>query len=174
VTTTGLDAYAIGEGNANIRLTGTTITTTSDGSGGIFVNGTGSTVTGTGLTIKVLGNYDTVNNYGPTGFTNESYPGFFGGGISSLTNSSILTTGTNAPGGYTASGGITTLNAVSIVTSGFNSYGVQTDVGGTTNITGGSFTTSGGTPPPFSFPTRARSTSPVPRFRRPATALRGC
>ena len=73
--------------------------------GGPFANGTGSTVTATGVTITTHGNYDTVNDFGAAGLANQSYPGSPGGGVVTLTNSSILTTGTEANGVYTANGG---------------------------------------------------------------------
>ena len=148
-STTGTDAYVAGAfttgatGVATLNLSGTTITATGDGSGGLFANGTGSTVTAIGLTITTHGNYDTVNNFGPAGLANQSYPGSPGGGVVTLTNSSILTTGTSATGVYTANGGVTTLRGDSIATSGTNSNGVFSDVGGTINITGGSVSTTG-------------------------------
>ena len=85
-------------GVATLNLSGTIIAATGDGSGGLFANGTGSTVTGTGLSITTHGNYDSVNNFGPAGLTNQLYPGSPGGGVVTLTNSSILTTGTQATG----------------------------------------------------------------------------
>ena len=128
---------------ATLNLSGTTITATGDGSGGLFANGTGSTVTATGVTITTHGNYDTVNNFGPAGVTNQSYPGSPGGGVVTLTNSSILTTGTQSPGVYTSDGGTTNLTGDSITTSGPNAQGVNTTNSGTTKVSGGSITTSG-------------------------------
>ncbi len=147
-STTGTDAYVAGAFTtggtevATLNLSGTTITATGDGSGGLFANGTGSTVTATGVTITTHGNYDTVNNFGPAGVTNQSYPGSPGGGVVTLTNSSILTTGTQSPGVYTSDGGTTNLTGDSITTSGPNAQGVNTTNSGTTNVSGGSITTS--------------------------------
>ena len=112
-STTGTDAYVAGSINgATLNLNGTTVTATGDGSGGLAVNGTGSTITATELTITTHGNYDSANNFGPTGATNQSYGEISGGGTLTLTNSSIVTTGTQAPGVYTANGGTTNLTGV--------------------------------------------------------------
>jgi autotransporter family porin len=148
-STTGTDAYVAGAfttggtGVATLNLSGTTITATGDGSGGLFANGTGSTVTATGVTITTHGNYDSVNGFHATGVTNQSYPGSPGGGLVTLTSSSILTTGTQATGVYTANGGTTRLTGDSITTSGANSNGVQADPGGSITLNGGSVSTTG-------------------------------
>ena len=60
---------------------------------------TGSTITASGVAITTHGNFDTVNVFGPAGFNNQSSLAFPGGGMLNLTDSSILTTGTQAMGG---------------------------------------------------------------------------
>ena len=60
-----------------------------------------------------------------------------------LTNSSILTTGTQSLGIYTANGGTTKLTGNSISTTGANSYGVEVGAGGSIILNGGSITTDG-------------------------------
>jgi hypothetical protein len=148
-STTGTDAYVAGAfttggtGVATLNLSGTTITATGAGSGGLAVNGTGATITGTGLTITTHGNYDSVNNFSGAGATNQSYSGSPGGGVLTLTNSSILTTGTIAQGVNTANGGITTLTDDTITTSSFEATALSTVSSGQTTMTGGSLNTTG-------------------------------
>ena len=148
-STTGTDAYVAGvfttggTGVATLNLNGTTITATGAGSGGLAANGTGSTLTATGVTITTHGNYEAVNDFGPAGLTNQSYPGSPGGGVVTLTNSSILTTGMQATGVYTADGGTTKLMGDSITTSGANSVGVEAGAGGSITLNGGSVATTG-------------------------------
>jgi len=73
-STTGTDAFVAGStSGGTLNLSGTTITATGAGSGGLYANGTGSTVTGTGLTITTHGNYDSENNFGAAGISNQSY-----------------------------------------------------------------------------------------------------
>ena len=104
-STTGTDAFVAGStSGGTLNLSGTTITATGAGSGGLYANGTGSTVTGTGLTITTHGNYDSENNFGATGISNQSYGEISGGGFVTLTSSSILTMGTQATGVSTANG----------------------------------------------------------------------
>jgi len=74
VAVTGTDAFVAGStSGGTLNLSGTTITATGAGSGGLYANGTGSTVTGTGLTITTHGNYDSENNFGAAGISNQSY-----------------------------------------------------------------------------------------------------
>jgi Autochaperone Domain Type 1 len=143
-STSGLSSYVIGAtGAATVNLSGTTITATGDGSGGLAANGTGSTITATGISITTNGNVDTSTGSHASGIANQTYSTYIGGGIVTLSDSTMLTTGGQANGSYTANGGITTLTNDSIATQGTNSLGVITDVGGTTIISGGSITTAG-------------------------------
>ena len=105
---------------------------------------TGSTVTGTGLTITTHGNYDSENNFGAAGVTNQSYGEMSGGGVVTLTGSSILTTGTQATGVYTANGGATTLTNDTVTTDGDGSTGlIVSGAGSKLNASGVIVTTLG-------------------------------
>ena len=59
ITTEGNSAYAVvSEGAGKTTLSGATITTTGDGSGGLGVNGAGSRIDATHVTISTTGGFD--------------------------------------------------------------------------------------------------------------------
>ena len=59
--------------HGTVNLTGTQISTTGSGSGGVVTDGTGSTLNGTNLTIKINSAYDAVNGWTPAGVDNQSF-----------------------------------------------------------------------------------------------------
>ena len=143
-STTGTDAFVAGSTNGRtLNLSGTTITATGDGSGGLYANGTGSTVTGTELTITTHGDYDSENNFHAAGIANQSYGEISGGGLVTLTSSSILTTGTQATGVYTANGGTTTINGGSVTTQGTQADAIGAFSGAQVTVEGTTISTSG-------------------------------
>ena len=119
ISTAGNAAYAVvADGKGFISLSGTTIGTTGNGSGGLGINGSGSEIDASGVTITTTGGIDPV--------TGQHSYGIY-----------------NGPFGEFASGGVAKITDLTISTQGAAMFGVLTSVGGSTTITGGSYSTSG-------------------------------
>ena len=135
--TGGLDAYALAVGaGGTMQATGTAVTTTGAGSGGISVNGSTASFTGSNLTINITGATDTVNQFFPTGLDNQSYKTDVGGGTATLTNSTITVAANGGSGVFTTNAGSTTIIGGSVATSGVAAYGVLGEGGSATTLTG--------------------------------------
>jgi hypothetical protein len=135
INTTGIGAYAVvAESGGVITLAGTTIGTTGNGSGGLGINGVGSEVDATGVSITTTGAF----NSGPVqhayGVYNGPYGSFPSGGIAKLTDSSVSTQGAQMHGVVTDSGGATTILGGSISTAGSGAHAILSLNGGATTV----------------------------------------
>ena len=159
ITTTGASADAVASDGSGSRTTlsgGTTILTMNNGSAGFVVVGAGAAATATGIAITTHGGVDTSDGFIPAGAYNgqDAADGFPNGGAMQLTNTVILTTGSNAPGVVTNTGGMTTISGGSVTTSGIGSPGVfVTGAGSSVTATGVAVSTTG------NFDTSANSSS---------------
>ncbi|MDE3177354.1 MAG: hypothetical protein KGM15_14725 [Pseudomonadota bacterium] len=143
-STSGQGSYVAGAtSGGSVQLAGATLTATGLGSGGLFVNGSTASVTGSNLTISVKGGYDTTDKIGAVGAANQSFLGYSGGGKLTLTNSTISVGSLGGAGVYTADSGSTTIIGGSIATSGVNSTGVATQTGAATSLSGVNVATTG-------------------------------
>jgi Autochaperone Domain Type 1 len=148
VTTTGASADAVGSDGAGSSIAlsgGTTILTTNNGSAGLVVVGSGAAATATGIAITTHGDEDTSDGFIPAGAYNgqDTADDFPNGGTMHLTNTVILTTGSNAPGVETNSGGVTTISGGSISTAGNGSYAVVAQSNGSISLSGTTISTTG-------------------------------
>jgi len=142
--TAGADVYvALATPGGTLKLRGTSITATGLGAGGIGLNGSTASLTGANLTIVTHGDFDAANSFGAAGLTNQGFGQNTGGGVVSLTNSTIATTGSQAIGAANLNSGLMTITGGAITTSGVQSSGILTASGATTNLTGVQITTSG-------------------------------
>ena len=131
IMTSGTGAYAaVAHSGGTVSLTDVTIGTTANGSGGLGINGAGSEIDATGVSITTTGGYDATSQQHSYGVYNGPYQSFTSGGVAKLTDTTIST-------------------------SGVSMYGVITSTGGTTTILGGSVMTSGRAPTPWCRPTAA-------------------
>jgi hypothetical protein len=137
-------AFAFDGGSVTLS-NGATILTTGDGSFGLFVNGAGASLTATEVSVTTRGAATAAFNVSAFGAYNGSAsPGDPIGGTMKLTDTTILTTGTDADGVETNSGGVTTINVGSVTTSGIGSPGVLvTGAGSSVTATGLAISTSG-------------------------------
>jgi Autochaperone Domain Type 1 len=129
ITTTGVSADAVASDGSGSSITlngGTTILTMNNGSAGLVVVGSGAAAMATGIGITTHGNEDTSDGFIAAGAYNGQDAGgaFPNGGTMQLTNTVILTTGSNAPGVETNSGGMTTISGGSVMTTGVGSVGI--------------------------------------------------
>ena len=142
--TSGLDSYVAGAvSGGTINLTGTAISSTSQGGGGLFANGSTAAVTGDNLTITITGAYDAANQFHPAGVDNQSFQSFVGGGTIKLTDSIISVTSDNGDGVFTDNSGATSIKGGSIATTGANSGAVYDWGASTTTLTDVQITTKG-------------------------------
>ena len=119
--TTGNTLYVAGVyGGGTVDLNGTAISATGVGSGGVFVNGTGGVLNATDVSISTQGGEDTSTGANADGAYNGAYlpGGLTSGGLMSLTNSKITTSGAGAAGVVTQNGGVTNVTGGSVATSG--------------------------------------------------------
>src|SRR5574337_724779 len=144
IATSGNGAYAVVSNSGGLTtLSGTSISTTGDGSGGLGVNGAGSEIDATNVTVSTTGGFDSASGLHAYGLYNGPYGDFTSGGVAKLTNSSISTEGAQMYGVFTSIGGVTTVTGGSVSTSGLGAIGVLTDGGGVVNLDGASVATSG-------------------------------
>ena len=146
--TTGNTLYVAGVyGGGTVDLNGTAISATGVGSGGVFVNGTGGVLNATDVSISTQGGEDTSTGANADGAYNGAYlpGGLTSGGLMSLTNSKITTSGAGAAGVVTQNGGVTNVSGGSVATSGQDADAlVVTGLDSKANLTGaGSFSTAG-------------------------------
>ena len=157
ISTSGPGAYAaVAVGGGKVALTGATIATTGDGSGGLGVNGAGSEIDATGLKISTQGGIDPVSGLHAYGAANSPHGSFATGGVLKLTDVAISTAGVAMYGVYTGAGSTTTFAGGSVATSGDGAVGLYTTGAGgsltTANLTvstsgagaSGAYVTSGG------------------------------
>ena len=81
-------------GGAAVTVTGTTVTSNGNGAQGLFVTGPGSSMTGSGLTVTANGSYDPITTFYSGAASNNAFGSFPTGGALTLSNSTLLTTGT--------------------------------------------------------------------------------
>ncbi len=133
ITTSGASAVAVASAGAGSKITLTggsetplTIQTTGNGGIGVAVNGAGASLTATGVTITTSGGIDSSSGIAIPAFGayNGAGPGTTAGGLMTLTNTSITTTGTGADGVVAATGGVTTINGGTVSTSGAGALGL--------------------------------------------------
>ena len=136
ITTLGTNAPAVlsqaGEGGASITLSGgTTILTFGDGSHGLAVNGSGASLSATGIGVKTHGvaAFGAANGFGPE---------FSAGGAMTLTDANIVTFGQDAHAVVVSGpGSITTLgNGNVLATQGDGAIGIYATAGGVVTATG--------------------------------------
>jgi Autochaperone Domain Type 1 len=124
-------------GGGRIDLNGTVISTTADGSGGIFINGAGGVINATGVTITTQGGVDSTSGTAAEGAYNGSDTGYPQGGTLVLTSTTITTAGLRAIGVHTNSAGSTTLTNSSVATSGQDAHALfVTGSGSQANLSG--------------------------------------
>ncbi len=117
--TSGIVASAVGVLNAgNLGITDAVLTTTGNGSAGLVVNGAGGQLTASNLTISTSGGIDAPSQSHADGVFNGAFGNYASGGVMTVANSSVKT-------------------------SGFQSYGVSGAAGSTTSFLGGSIATTG-------------------------------
>ena len=112
LATSGTSAAAVvAYSGGAVQLTGATVTTSGNGSTGLAVNGPSSSLTASGVSVKTSGGVDSTTGDHAYGAYNGPYlpGGLTSGGVLSLTNSTIATTGAQMAGVYTSIGGTTTL-----------------------------------------------------------------
>ena len=169
VTTYGNSAYAVvAHSGGLVQLNGTSISTNGNGSGGLGINGAGSEIDATNVTISTTGGFDSSTGQHSYGVYNGPYMSFTTGGAAKLTDTSVSTQGAQMYGVITSTGGATTLsggsvstsgdnanglyatgagssiatsNGTTIATTGANAIGVLADTGGAVTLNGGSVTT---------------------------------
>ena len=113
VTTQGVQADAVyAAGGSTTSLTNVTISTSGAGSKGLDVSGSGTSLTGAGLTITTAATIDPASG----AFSQGVYNGATGGGGVTLDRSAITTSGAFAIGLQTDNGGVTRFTGGSIVT----------------------------------------------------------
>jgi hypothetical protein len=137
VTTNGNSAYAVvAHSGGLVQLTGTSISTLGNGSGGLAINGAGSEIDATNVTISTLGGSD--SSTGPLQHSYGVYNGPFGsfpaGGVARLTDTSVSTQSDQMHGVNTSTGGSTTILGGSITTKGFDANAIYTQNGGITTV----------------------------------------
>ena len=144
VETGSADVYAVvATPGGTLKLTGTSVTATGLGAGGIGLNGSTTSFTGSNLTIVTHGNYNSANEFGAAGITNQSYGDNTGGGSVQLTNSSITATGSQAIGAANQNAGTMSISGGSISTSGAQSSGVISLTAAKTTLTNVAISTGG-------------------------------
>ena len=130
-------------GGGQVTISGTTINSNANGSQGLFVTGSGSSLSGSTLNITASGNVDPVTGFYSGAASNNAFGEFAAGGTLSLSNSTLTTTGAQSFGVYTANAGVTTLSNDNITNKGDNALAVESAAGGITTINSGSVTTQG-------------------------------
>jgi hypothetical protein len=135
ISTAGNGAYAVVANSGGlVKVAGTTIGTTGDGSGGLGINGAGSEIDATGVTITTTGAFDPVSTQHSYGVYNGPYGDFTSGGVAKLTDTSISTQGVEMFGVLTNTGGATTILGGSIATSGAGAHAILAEDGGTVTV----------------------------------------
>ena len=108
ISTAGNGAYAVvAESGGSISLSGTTISTVGNGSGGLGINGSGSEIDAAGVTIATTGAMDPVTGLHSYGVYNGPFGEFTSGGVAKLTDVSISTQGVQMYGVITSTGATT-------------------------------------------------------------------
>ena len=121
ISTSGAGAYAaVALGGGFASLLGANISTTGDGSGGLGVNGAGSEIDASAVTIATTGGFDPVSGLHAYGAANSPHGGFSTGGVLKLTDVTITTAGDAMHGVYAGANSTTTLTGGSVATSGAN------------------------------------------------------
>jgi len=177
ITTTGASANAIDVAQGgSVQVSGAQITTSLDGSQGLVVTGSSSTLMASGVSVTTKGGIDTTTGYYANGAYNGPGGSDLTGGTLSLTDSTIAVSGAQIFGVFTGTGGTTTISGGSVTTSGVGSIGVGTYGGGSTALTNSSVTTSGQdalpSPAPARRPISAAQTRSPPRAPAPSGSTR--
>ena len=122
-----------------MSLTGATITTTQNGSGGIGVNGTGSEVDATNVTISTAGALDQASGFHAYGVYNGPNSNYAAGGVAKLDQRVCLDPRREHVRRLRDTGGVTTFDGGSVTTSGDGAHGLYASGAGaslaTTNVT---------------------------------------
>ncbi len=145
ISTSGAGAYAaVAVGGGKLSLIGATIATTGDGSGGLGVNGAGSEIDATGVTISTKGGFDSASGLHAYGAANSPHGSFASGGVLNLTNVAISTAGDAMYGVYTGASSTTTYAGGSAATSGANADALHvTGAGASLTASGVALSTTG-------------------------------
>ncbi|TKR54863.1 autotransporter domain-containing protein [Allopusillimonas ginsengisoli] len=160
ISTAGADSHAVQASGTDsaITITGGTIQTKADRSWGFNVNGAKVVNSATVLTegqnsfgafVEGTGGQFTQNKGSITTKGGKGKDGSYGvlakdGGVATLTDTSVTTSGQSADGlrAESSTGKVTASNT-KISTSGANAYGINAVGGGNIAVTGGSITTTG-------------------------------
>src|SRR5208282_1456045 len=121
-------------GGGLTTLVGAIISTTGNGSGGLAVNGAGSEIDATNVSITTTGAYDSSSGQHSYGAYNGPYGSYTTGGVLKLTDTSISTQGVQMFGVFTSVGSSTTILGGSIATAGSLANAVETENGGRATI----------------------------------------
>jgi hypothetical protein len=148
ITTNGPVAHAVFafNGGSVALMDGTTVLTTGGGSFGLFVNGAGSSLTATDVSVTTSGGIGPAFGAPAIGAYNGSAsPGDATGGLMTLTDTTVTTTGVGAIGLETNNGGVTNISGGSVTTAGQDAHALLvTGSGSQSNLSGaGSFATTG-------------------------------
>jgi hypothetical protein len=143
ILTTGMGSDGIvADAGATITLSGGgQVIPQNNGSHGLAVHGTGSSLTADGLNVNVLG--DSISPFDTGAAVTRRSASVSGGGSLTLNNSSLQSNGTKTFGIFTSDGGVTTVNGGSITASGQDSFVVITTGGATTSLSAASITATG-------------------------------
>ena len=135
-TTSGVDAGAAAVVNGgSLTISGAKLTTTGDGAPGLFINGSGGNVTASNLTISTSGNVWTSGNGSHAdGIYNGTFGSFSGGGVMTVTDTTVKTTGYEAPGVSVGVGGTTTFLGGAVATHGQQAQAAEAANGGSLTI----------------------------------------
>jgi len=139
VSTTGVDAFAVGaQGGAAVTISGGSAATIGNAAKGLIVNGTGSSLAASDLTVTTSGTIDPATGFHAYAVFNGAASGtsYTSGGALLLTNVTAKTSGADAAGVVTSNGGTTTINGGSITTTGLGADALDASSGATVKLTG--------------------------------------
>jgi fibronectin-binding autotransporter adhesin len=143
INTTGNAAYAVTASNGGLTsLNGTAIGTTGNGSGGLGINGAGSEIDASGVSIATTGGMDPATGLHSYGVYNGPYGDLASGGVANLADMTISTQGAAMYGVLTSTGGSTTISGGSVTTSGAGAYAIAVNGGGAVTLNGTTISTS--------------------------------
>ena len=138
LSTLGAGAYVVvASGGGLVSLTGATLGSTGDGSGGLGVNGAGSQIDARNVILATGGGFDPVSGLHAYGAANAPFGTFTTGGTLKLTGSQITTLGEDMHGVYTGASSATTISGGSVATFGAGAHALYATGAGASVTAGG-------------------------------------
>ncbi len=130
------DATGSSDGTGGYDWTGTNAAILAKGGANLTISGSGTTITTNAKGANAVFSY---------GGSNSTRSGNTGDGTTiTISDATITTTGNNSGGIMTTGGGVMNASNLTIITSGGSSAAIRSDSGGgTVTVSGGSYTTSG-------------------------------